>query len=122
MPFLTGSIEIEVYTDSAQTAFPLELVPHIKKTLASSTITKVQTTVVSLAASGSQTISFNGVAAPTRFYIYSNVASVLVNMNGLGNITLMAAEPGYIPFAVTSMVLTNNSSSDATTVTVVLIQ
>lgn len=121
MGYLVGSLSLQVYSDTNQTNFPQQVVLNETPSWSSSAITGCQPTIVSIAASGSQTISFNGLSGVTGFYFYSSATAVNVNMNGLGNIQFAAATPGFIPATVTSMVLANTSSTTATTVTVALI-
>lgn len=121
MPFLNVTLDIEIYTDSAQTEFPQELVPHIVKEFEDTAVTQIQATTVSIAANGSQTINLNGLTSVKRFYLFSDTTALNVNMNGLGNITYQAQEAGYCPLNITSLVLGNASSTTATTATVILI-
>jgi hypothetical protein len=122
VPFITGKLELDFYNDSADTEFPEVNVPSVIREFKSTTAAEVQTTVISLAASGSQTINLNGLDAVTGLYLYSASADLLVNINGLGNLTLKYGRPAYIPVSVTSLVLTNSSASLATTVECSLIK
>lgn len=121
MPFLTASIELTAYTDDNQTEFPQELVPSISKEFSSSSITELQSTTVVLAASGSQTISFNGVGTVKRWYLFSSAADVTLAINGGAALTYQGQEPGYVPLTLSSLVITNASASVSTTVTLVMI-
>lgn len=122
MPFLTGTIELQMYTDSAQTEFPKELFPSVSKDFTNNSVTEAQTTIISLAANGgTQVVALNGVATVKGAYFYSNATDLVVNINGLGNMTFQAQTPGFIPATITSLTLTNNDVTNATTVTVVLI-
>jgi hypothetical protein len=121
MAFLVGSMDIQVYTDSAQTDFPTKFSLNERPEFADSAITEVQTTTVLLAPSGSQTINFNGVGTVRRFFVFSDTADITVNMNSLGALTCKAGDPGWVPFEITSMVITNASASLSTTVTVSLV-
>ena len=121
MAFLQGNISFTVYTDSAQTEFPTQLVPQLDIDFEDNAVTQAQASTITLAASGTQTINLNGISGLKRMYLYSDTNDLLVNMNGLGNITYKAQEPGYMPLELTSLAITNSSSSAATNVTVVLI-
>lgn len=121
MPFLNASISCQVYTDPDQTEFPQELLPSIQKEFSSSDITEIQSTTVTLTASGSQVIAFNGVDTVKRWYMYSNSADVGLEINGGASVTFQAGEPGYVPITLTSLHITNLSASVATTVTLVMI-
>lgn len=120
MAFLTGKIELLVYTDEAQTEFPMEKIPNISKEFEGLDIDGVMPFVTSLAASGTQTLNFNGLSVK-KIYIHSNLQNISVNINGLGAITYEAEIPGFMPLAVSSLVITNLSSTDPTTVTVIAI-
>jgi hypothetical protein len=122
MAYLVGSMNIQVYTDSSQTNFPQQVVLNETPSWNDNSVTGVQPTIISLAASGSQTINLNGLTGVTGFYIYSSTANVNVNLNSLGNVLYKYGVPGFVPATVTSMVITNTSSTMATTVTVALIQ
>lgn len=120
MAFLTGNIELQIYTDSQQTEFPSELIPSISKTFEDTSVTGVQPLVFSLAASGTQAINLNGLAV-SRVYLHSASTALNVNFNGLGTVSYEAGIPGFMPITVTSLSVTNSSSSTATTVTVILV-
>ena len=120
--FLSGNLEIQIYNDSAQTDFPSVLVPKIKREWSDSSTAEAQLVVVSLAASGSQAISMNGLDTVTRMYLYSTAADINVNMNGLGNIQMKYGEPCYAPLSISSLTITNTSGSVATTVEVLFIK
>lgn len=122
MSFLTGSLNLDVYTDTAQTEFPNENLVKIFKEFSSSVITEAQITSISLAASGSQAISFNGVGTVKRFYLYSDAAALTLTINGSATtFTYEAGMPGYIPIQLSSLTIVNASSSVATTVTLAMI-
>lgn len=121
MAFLNGSIELRLYADSSQTEFPKELIPHIDKEFSDTTVTGAEVVYIPLAASGSQTVNFNSVGTVKRFYLYSNTTDLSVNMNGLGTVTYEAQIPGFMPIQLSSLVLTNSSSTTATTAVLVLI-
>lgn len=121
MAFLVGSMDIQVYTDSAQTDFPTKFSLKEQPAFSDSSITQVQTTTFTLAALAANTINFNNVGTVKRFFVYSDTTNVTVNMNGLGALTCIAGDAGWVPFQITSMVVTNSSSTLATTVTVSLV-
>lgn len=122
MAFLTGSISLQVYTDTAQTNFPTQYALNETMTWTSSSVLSAQNTVVVLAGSGSQTINLNGLTSTVkRISVFSDTSNINVNINGLGNILFQSGEPSYMPATITSLVITNSSSSVATTVTVALI-
>jgi hypothetical protein len=121
LAFLTGTIQFKAYIDSAETEFPQELVSDIKKEFENDAITEVQSTTISLAAGGSQSITLNGVSPVKRWYLYSSSTALTIDVNGLGNMTFQAGEPGYIPITLTSLSITNASGTTATTVTLILI-
>lgn len=122
MSFLSGTIEFRVYTDSAQTEFPTELVPSISKEFSNDSITEIQATSFVLAASGSQAINFNGVGTVKRFYLYSDAADLTLTINGgVTTYTYTAGEPGYVPIQLSSLTIANASSSSSTNVTLVMI-
>lgn len=118
---LVGSIGLQVYTDSSQTNNPQLLMPSITQSWTSSTVTGVQTETVSLAALGAVTVNLNGLTSVKGLFIYSDTTNVSVNINSVGNITCNASIPGFIPFTVTSLVITNASATTATNVTYSLI-
>jgi hypothetical protein len=122
MAFLTGTVEFKTYTDTSQTEFPKELVPHIKKDFSNTSITEIQSTTISLAALGSQAITLNGVSPVTKWYLYSDTTALTLTINGSATtFTYEAGMPGYIPIALTSLTIVNASAVSATTVTLVLI-
>jgi hypothetical protein len=122
MAYLTGTIEFKVYTDSAQTEFPQELVPSIKKEFSDNSISEVQATTISLPASGSQAINLNGVATVKRWYLYTDASSLTLTINGSATtFTYNPGIPGFIPMTLTSLSITNDSASAATNVTLVLV-
>lgn len=120
--YLSGKVEVQIYNDSAQTDFPSVLVPKITREFSDNSSAEAQLTVISLAASGSQTIQLNGVDTVTRMYLYSSSADIQVNINSLGNINMKYGEPCFAPFTVSSLTITNTSSTVATTVEVLLIK
>ena len=120
MGFLTGTVEVNFYNDSTDTEFPLVNVPNIRRTFKSSDALEVQTTVVSLAASGSQVISLNGLDTVNCLYLFSTAADILVNINALGNISMAFNRPAIMPASITSLTITNASATDATTVEILL--
>lgn len=120
--FLSGTLELQIYNDASQTDFPTVLVPQIKRTFSDTSTAEAQLTVINIAASGSQAITLNGVDTVTRMYLYSSSADIQVNINALGNITMKYGEPCYAPFTVSSLTITNTSSSVATTVEILLIK
>lgn len=120
--FLSGTLELQLYNDAAQTDFPSVLVPKIKREWSDTSSAEAQLTVISIAASGSQAITVNGLDTITRMYLYSSAADIQVNINSLGNITMKYGEPCIAPFTVTSLTITNTSSTVATTVEVLLIK
>lgn len=95
--------------------------PNIVKSFENLAVDSAQTTYISLAASGSQTITLNGTSNIQAIYLLSDAADVSVNMNSLGNITLKQGIPSFAGFVVTSLSLVNQSASVATNVTVILI-
>lgn len=117
MAFVTGELKINVYNDSSDTNFPLINIPAISRTWKSETVTQEQFARYNIAASGSLTVALNS-TAPTRLYLYSDVANILVNINGLGNITFNMGEPAYLPANISSLVITNSSASLAVNVEV----
>lgn len=121
MAFLTGSMNIQVYTDASQTNFPTLLSINEGPAWTNNSIVSVQTTTINIAASGSQAITLNGLSTVKRMYLLSDSQNVNVNINGLGNILFQAGDPAYMPATVTSLTITNTSSSIATNVTVALI-
>lgn len=121
MAYAIGTISLQVYTDTSDTVFPQLSVPNFSATFKDSTVTGVQPLYINLTASGSQTINLNGIGTPTKFYFYSDATDVNVNINGLGNILFKAMVPGFVPCQISSLVLTNSSSSTATNVTLVLV-
>lgn len=121
MAFLEGTIELKLYTDSEQTESPQELIPSYNKVFQNVSVDSAQTTYISLPASGSQTINLNGTSNIQGVALYSSTSDISVNINTLGNITLKAQSPGYMPFVVTSISITNQSSTEATNVLIVLI-
>lgn len=122
MGFMTGTIAINFYDDSADTEFPLVNAPQISRNFKSTSALEVQTTIIVLPASGSQAISLNGLDTVTGIYIFSNATSINMNMNGLGNITIGANRPGYLPASISSCILTNTSSTTDTTVEITLVK
>lgn len=121
MAYVTGTISIEAYTDTADTVFPQLQLPNLTQTFKDSTVSGIQPLFINIAASGSQTINLNGVGTPTKLYFYSDTTDCNLNFNGLGNILFKAQVPGFIPAQISSLVVTNSSSSVATNVTLVLI-
>lgn len=121
MAFLTGTITVQVYSDTQQTEFPKELIPQISKDFQDLTITGAQVSQIPLAASGTVTVNFNSIGTIKRWYLLSDTTDLSVNMNGLGNVTYEAGIPGFTPIQLSSLVLTNSSSSLATTAFLVLI-
>lgn len=119
--YISGKIELQAYTDSAQTEFPKELVPSIEKEFANTAATEIQCTTLTLAGAASQAISLNGVGSITKIYLYSDATDLNVNINGLGNILYSAQVPGLMPLSVTSLTITNAHATTSTTVTLVLI-
>jgi hypothetical protein len=118
--FLTGKITLNVYQDSAQTPAPLLNIPSVAQAFQSSVVTGVQTSTVSVAASGTQAITLNGVGTVTGVFLYSDTSNVNVNINGLGNMVLHSGVPGFMPLTVSSLSI-NNASAAATNVTVILL-
>jgi hypothetical protein len=118
--FLEGSVQLKVYADAEQTQFPQELLPsYLNKWSAEPS--GVQTIVVSVPASGSQSINLNGLSNVTGVMIFSDAYDINVNINSLGNILYKAGVPGFMPLVVTSLSVTNTSSTYATNVTVAII-
>lgn len=116
--FITGSIELKVYSDAAQTEFPQQIVTWFKRALDDSTAVAQQSTTVSIAASGTQAFNLNGLTSIDRFFLYSDTANVTLTINGSATpLTLKYGVPGFIPITVTSMSITNTSSTLATNVT-----
>lgn len=123
MGYLVGLIDFKVYSDSAQTEYPKELIPHIEKEFSASTASEVLVASVSLAASGSQTVNFNGLDSCKYFYLYSDTSNLTLTPNGSATtFTYTAQVPGFVPIQLTSLVIENASASNATTVTLVLIK
>lgn len=122
MAFFKGKVELDFYNDSTDTEFPDVNVPSIKRSFKAATAAEAQTTVVSLAALGTQAISLNGLDSIDGVYIYSQSTSITVDINGLGNITLAAGRPSVLFGTVTSLSITNTSASTATTVEVMLVK
>ena len=121
MAFLTGSITLKLYTDSAQTEFPQELIPSMLKSFQNTSVDSAQTTFISIAASGSQAITLNGTSNIQGLYVYSDVADITLALNGLAAITYKAGQAGFMPMVVTSLTVANSSASAATNVTIILI-
>lgn len=121
MAYLTGSITLKLYTDSAQTEFPQELIPSMLKSFQNTSVDSAQTTFISLAASGSQAINLNGTSNIQGMYVYSDSQDVTLAINGLSAITYKAGQAGFMPMVVTSLTVANSSSTTATNVTVILI-
>ena len=122
MGFFKGKLELDFYNDSADTEFPEVNVPSIKRSFKASSAAEVQTTVISLAASGTQAISLNGLDSIDGLYIYSVSTAITVDINGLGNITLAVGRPSVLFGTITSLSITNTSASTATTVEVMLVK
>lgn len=121
MAFLEGKIDLLVYTDATQTAFPTEKLVDISKEFADLTVAEAQPLYLNLAASGSQAVNFNNVGTVEKVYIYSDSTDITVNFNSLGAITYKAATPGLMPIEITSLTVTNASAVSATNVVVILI-
>lgn len=121
MAFLTGKVKVKIYTDSAETEFPKELILDFDKDFEDVTVDEVETVRISLAASGSQAINVNGVGTIQKVLIYSDTTDLTVAFNGLSAITYKAGVPGMMPLELTSLTVTNASGSSATNVLVVLI-
>lgn len=122
MAFCKGKLTLNYYNDSSDTEFPQVNVPLIDREFKAEDTQGVQTTVVSIAASASQTINLNGLTTAVGIYLFSSAADINVNMNGLGNILFAYNRPCYFPATITSLVITNTSATLATTVEVVLIK
>lgn len=122
MAFLNGSVQLQIYTDSAQTAFPKLNLPSIVNDFTNSVVAGALPLYINLAALGTQAINLNGLTGVTEFYIFSDAAALSLTLNGGSPVTVKQSVPGYVPFAVTSMSITNNSSSVATNVTLILIK
>jgi hypothetical protein len=120
--FLTGQLIFKVYTDSAQTDFPQELFPGITKSFSDTTVTGLESLYESLAASGSVTINLNSLSNITGVYLYSDSTDINVAINGGSAITYKASIPGYMPLVITSLTLTNSSSTTATNISLVLVK
>lgn len=117
MAYLVNNIEFKVYSDTSETEFPQQLLASVSKEFSSSTVTELLTVSVVLAGAGAQTINLNGVGTIKRWYLYSSSTALNVNMNSLGDVTYQAQEAGYTPITLSSLVITNASASDSTTVT-----
>ena len=121
MGFLTGNVSVLVYKDSAQTEFPQQKIVDIDQAMTDDSVAEAQVLYIALAASGAQTVNLNGVSSVEKLFIYSDTTDLNVNINGLGDIPYKAGTPGIMPLSVSSLVITNASSSLATTATVALI-
>lgn len=121
MAYLTGTISLNVYTDTTQTEFPQENLAQITKSFQSVVVTGASSPLFALAALGSQAVDLNGAGTVTGAYICSSATDINVNINGLGNILFHSGVPAYLPATITSMTITNASSTTATYVTVMLI-
>jgi len=122
MPYMTGKVELTIYNDAAQTDFPLVNVPSISRTFSDTDVAEVQTTVITLAASGSQAITFNGLDSVTKWALFSSTSDLTLTINGTAGFTYKAGIPGWIPITLTSLTITNASSSVATTVELVMVK
>ena len=119
--FLTGKITLNAYTDSAETASPLENLPLITKEFTADDLVGAQPTVLSLAAGASQVISLNGIGAVKGLYLFSDGEDVNVNMNALGNLLFSSGYPAFLPATITTLTITNASATTATNVTLTLL-
>lgn len=121
MAYLTGSINLKLYTDSSQTEFPQELIPSMLKNFQNTGVDSAQTTFINLAASGSQAITLNGTSNIQGMYVFSDSQDITLAINGLSAITYKAGMAGFMPMVVTSLTVANSSSTTATNVTIILI-
>lgn len=122
MAFMTGSMNIQIYTDAAQTNFPQLFSFYEQPTWTNSAILSVQTTTINIAGAANQTINLNGLTASVkRMFLFSDAQNINVNINGLGNILFQAGDPCYMPATITSLVIANAHATLATNVTVALI-
>lgn len=121
MAFLTGTITVQVYSDTQQTEFPQELIPQITKNFQDLTITGAQVSQIPLAATDSISINFNNIGTVKRWYLFSDVADLNVSINGAADVVYEAGIPGFVPIALTSLDLENPSLTLDTTAYLVLI-
>lgn len=122
MAFLTGTINLNVYTDANQTQFPQLNLPNFAASWTNNAVTGVQPLYLNIAANGTQVINLNGLTSVTQFYIYSDNANLNLTLNGTSGFSVKFGVPGYVPIAVTSMTIANASGASATNVTLILIQ
>ena len=122
MAFLVGKVELQVYTDSAQTANPRELVPNIQKDFTSTAITGVMELTLTLASGASQVVNLNGLTSVDGLYLYSSATDVGVAINGLAEITFRSQKPSIANIGLTSLTVTNHSVTTDTVVSLVLFQ
>lgn len=122
MAFLNGQLDLQIYTDAAQTEFPQISIPEISMPWTNSSVTGIQPLYFNLAASGTQAVTFNGLTGVTQFYLYSDAANLTLTINGTAGFTYTYGLPGFIPVTLTSLSITNASSTVATNVTLILIK
>lgn len=120
--FLSGTLNLQIYSDSAQTVYPQLSQPNLNVTFTNSAVTGKEELYFSLAASASQTINFNSLSGVTQWYINSDAANLSLQINGASAMTYTFGIPGYIPLTLTSLIVTNASSSVATNVHLILIK
>lgn len=119
--FLIGQLDLLIYRDVSQTEFPQKKICDISESIEDTAVAEAQESTFSLAASATQAINFNSLTPVRKVYIYSDTNDLSVSFNGGAALTYKAMIPGIMPIQLTSLSVTNSSSSTATTVSVVLV-
>lgn len=120
--FLNGSLSLQIYADTSQTVFPQLNQPNLAIDWTNSSVAGSEQLYFNLDALGSQTINLNNLTGVTQWFINSDATPLNLTINGTAGFVCSAAIPGYIPIALTSLIIANSSASIATNVNLILIK